>query len=222
MSKMTRLDERTKRILEFISPKKADKILVIGTGVYPRIEYILFNSFKCKNITSGDIDLKNIRNAEKLLPQLKFVYLDAQKKFPFKNNSFDKVILTEVLEHLNDENIALSEIRRVLKAGGKLIISVPKRRWFNIFSPISWIQHKREYSEKRISGVLSENGFRIKKLLAGGNIFDLFNLWLHLILKHLFGRLHIDYFFQDAIDKSYKQGFKGEGTDIIIQAEKKR
>ena len=49
-------------------------------------------------------------------------------RLPFADNSFDKVICSEVLEHIPDYRAALTEIRRVLKPGGLLCASVP-RRW---------------------------------------------------------------------------------------------
>lgn len=212
------LDEKNKRTLELTSPKTTDKILVIGTGVYPKIEFFLNKLYKCKNITSGDIEKPNIQNAKKQLPQLKFIYLDAQKKFPFKDKSFDKIIFTDVLEHLLNETIALSEIQRILKQQGTLILSVPKRRWFNIFSPITHIQHIREYNEKTIKQALNKNNLKIDKLITGGDIFDLLSLWLHLILKHIFHYLHPDIFFEKQVNNSFKTGFKGTGTNIMLKA----
>ncbi len=47
---------------------------------------------------------------------------------PFADNSFDKVICSEVLEHIPDYRGALKEIDRVLKPGGLFCASVP-RRW---------------------------------------------------------------------------------------------
>lgn len=48
------------------------------------------------------------------------------KHLPFPNQSFDKVICSEVLEHIHDYPAVLSEIVRVLKSGGILAVSVPR------------------------------------------------------------------------------------------------
>ncbi|RPH50729.1 MAG: class I SAM-dependent methyltransferase [Desulfobacteraceae bacterium] len=45
---------------------------------------------------------------------------------PFKNNSFDLVICSEVLEHIPDHETAVFEIMRVLKPGSNLVVSVPR------------------------------------------------------------------------------------------------
>ena len=46
-------------------------------------------------------------------------------KLPFEDNSFDLIFCSEVLEHLDDYHLALDEIHRVLKPGGKFLPSVP-------------------------------------------------------------------------------------------------
>ena len=58
---------------------------------------------------------------------LTFQQADATQ-LPFADHSFDKVICSEVLEHIPDYQAVLKEIRRVLKPGGLLAISVP-RAW---------------------------------------------------------------------------------------------
>ena len=45
---------------------------------------------------------------------------------PFEDNIFDAVICSEVLEHINSVEAAVSEIVRVLKPGGVLAVSVPR------------------------------------------------------------------------------------------------
>jgi len=49
------------------------------------------------------------------------------QELPFASGGLDAVICSEVLEHLADYHRALSEIRRVLRPGGRLALSVPRR-----------------------------------------------------------------------------------------------
>jgi SAM-dependent methyltransferase len=46
---------------------------------------------------------------------------------PFADDSFDKIIAAEVLEHLPEDTRAMSELARVLKPGGRIAVTVP--RW---------------------------------------------------------------------------------------------
>jgi hypothetical protein len=69
--------------------------------------------------------------------------------------------------------------------------------------------------------VLTKNGFRIEKIIVGGNAYDLFNLWIHLILKYGFRKLKVNSFFENKIEKSWKKGYSGKGTDIVLIAKKK-
>jgi len=70
-----------------------------------------------------DNDKECIRQAEKRGINAK--YIDATEKLPFEDNFFDAVLCSQVVEHLDNVDILLEEIQRVLKPGGKLMISVP-------------------------------------------------------------------------------------------------
>lgn len=66
-------------------------------------------------------------------------------QLPFTNESFDKVICAEVLEHIEDYEAVLSEIHRVLKPGGKLAVSVPR------FGP-EWVCWQLSDAYHRVAG----------------------------------------------------------------------
>ncbi len=51
-------------------------------------------------------------------------------KMPFKAKSFDVVVSSEVIEHVTDPEKAISEMYRVLKPGGILILTTPNRFWY--------------------------------------------------------------------------------------------
>ena len=56
-----------------------------------------------------------------------FEMANLEKKLRFQKDSFDKVIFLDVLEHLNNRGQILSEIKRILKKNGLLLIGVPNR-----------------------------------------------------------------------------------------------
>lgn len=48
---------------------------------------------------------------------------------PFGDETFDLAVSTEVLEHVPDERLVLGEIARVLRPGGRLILTTPHKHW---------------------------------------------------------------------------------------------
>lgn len=58
-------------------------------------------------------------------------------RLPFADRSFDKVILAEVLEHLNDDRAGLAEAVRVTRPGGLILISVPNARYPFWWDPLN-------------------------------------------------------------------------------------
>lgn len=51
--------------------------------------------------------------------------LDANKRMPWPSKTFDLIWCSEVIEHLYNPRYTLSEFRRILKPGGRLIITTP-------------------------------------------------------------------------------------------------
>lgn len=64
-------------------------------------------------------------------------------RLPFKDTYFDKVICSEVLEHIPDDDRAVQELQRVLKDSGRLAVSVP-----TFFSEAIYWRVSREYSRQ--------------------------------------------------------------------------
>jgi SAM-dependent methyltransferase len=66
-------------------------------------------------------------------------------KLPFAAESFDAVVLGEVLEHVEDDRAALTDVHRVLRPGGTLALSVPANpAWFGPSD--AWAGHFRRYT----------------------------------------------------------------------------
>lgn len=78
-------------------------------------------------------------------PRLRFAAGDC-RKLPFPDRSFNLAILFEVLEHVSEQEECLQEIRRVLTAGGTLILSTP-----NPASPTKTIEEANPFHEKELA-----------------------------------------------------------------------
>ncbi len=53
------------------------------------------------------------------------VVTDINKNLPFKDSSFDVVVLSNVLEHVPEPGLIISECHRVLRPGGKIVLTIP-------------------------------------------------------------------------------------------------
>ena len=88
----------------------------------------------------------------------------------FDAASFDCVLCSEVLEHVPDDLRAISELRRVLKPGGALIVTVPfqKRFWAE---DDEFVGHVRRYDPGELEQKLKTGGFqRIHTYKLSGTI----------------------------------------------------
>ena len=56
---------------------------------------------------------------------------DLNTPLPFDSDSFDTVICSDVIEHLHSPSLVFSEVARVLRSGGKLVLSVPFLYWIH-------------------------------------------------------------------------------------------
>ena len=85
------------------------------------------------------------------------------RRLPFEPESFDLVLATDVLEHVDEDGAAAAEIRRVLAPGGHALVTVPA------FASLWGLQdvqshHKRRYRRPEFRRVLLEAGFEIRTL----------------------------------------------------------
>ena len=72
--------------------------------------------------------------------------------------AFDTVVCAEVLEHLDDDRAALSELAAVLRPGGLLLVSVPANP-FRYDWTDRWAGHRRRYTVDELAGKLADAGF---------------------------------------------------------------
>lgn len=89
------------------------------------ISYHLSRLISGLDITTVDVEESGLRLASE--KGLKTVNASVQQ-LPFANNSIDAVLCLDLIEHVQDDNEAVSEMSRVLKNQGVLILSTPKEK----------------------------------------------------------------------------------------------
>lgn len=89
---------------------------------------------------------------------------------PFADATFDRIIASEVLEHISDDDAALAELMRVLKPGGTIAVTVPawlpeKVCWWlsaEYHAPLAPGGHVRIYTADQLRQKLTAHGAQIR------------------------------------------------------------
>ncbi len=177
------LKRRAGRIVQELDPQIGDKILEVGCGDGFYLHLLSGLGMKL-DLTGVDVDKPALESAKRNLEgkKIKLIEADLMKKLPFKNNHFNKVIMSEVAEHLPNDVKGLVEVSRVLKRGGILVVTVPNHNYPFLWDPVNWTlehllaihvksgfwaglwnQHLRLYKPNEIRSVILEAGFSVEK-----------------------------------------------------------
>ena len=124
-------------------------------------------------ITGSEIYHKGLIYAQRNTPDVDFIQLDISQGYI--GQSFNIISAFDVLEHIEDDNAALSNIHHMLDAQGMFIMTVPQHMF--LWSQLDHIvKHKRRYSRKELISKLHKNGFDIT--YCSSFVFTLFPLML--------------------------------------------
>jgi len=170
-------------ILDYLDIRPNENVLDCGCG--EGFYTMVLNELYSCNITALDSDIKLLNMAKARLgssSKVTFVKMDAQE-LPFPDNSFDKIIFTEVLEHIPDDQSALKELFRILRPGGIIAITVPNHNYPFLWDPINkireglglghfkmdllggiWHMHIRLYYPDELKSKLIQAGFEILEM----------------------------------------------------------
>jgi len=156
--------QRAKAIIRNLRLKGSETVLDCGCGDGI---YIAALKNRCAWIVGLDVSITGLQIAKRSAKDNVSLVLGDTQNLPFKAGSFDRVLCTEVLEHLQDDVKALTEIRRVLVGGGFLMLTVPRLNYPFLWDPLNktltnllkvspirrgilrgaWADHQRLYTE---------------------------------------------------------------------------
>ncbi len=146
-----------KFLLSYLSIRRDSTVIDVGCGVGSNLPLIKSMGFKVIGIDSECYSLSYAKNLSGTL----LINGDVLK-LPFKSNSTELIIATDILEHLDDDSMGIKEIRRALTPEGNLILTVPA------FKSLWGIQdvvgmHKRRYSKDELLEKIEREGFIVLK-----------------------------------------------------------
>lgn len=145
-------------ISRIIRPPKDARILEIGCGTGHN--FSMLGAFGTVDAVELDDEARALASdrlgrpvACAMLPELEGV----------PDGAYDMVALLDVLEHVEGDEAALAAIRKKVKPGGKILVTVPANRW--MWSAHDTVHHHfRRYSKADLAGVISRAGLKVDLL----------------------------------------------------------
>lgn len=173
---------RVPLVVGYLDPRSGERILDCGCGMGFTLR-VLAQLYDC-DLFGVERNPQTARRARSEVGGLgvRVARADATH-LPFGDDTFDKVLMTEVLEHIPDEQAALREIRRVLRPGGSYVLSVPNANYPFWWDPINkmlelvfdthfpshiwwlagiWADHERLYTTDSIREALRRADFGVE------------------------------------------------------------
>jgi SAM-dependent methyltransferase len=159
--------------LDLLRLRDGDLVLDMGSGTG---RHVLAACLRSCRVVGLDSDLESLALAGRyvnLIDSWGVVKASATlmlgwgDRLPFADCSFDRILCTEVLEHIPDDRATIREIVRVLRPGGTVAVSVPDQLSESIFWRLSWqyrntpAGHVHIYSRWEIASKLKDAGLRL-------------------------------------------------------------
>lgn len=163
---------RSRAVLSLLRPQAGETILDIGCGNARDILPILHAK---ATIVGVDVSPEMIRQGKCDLAKAGFpdveLHVGDATRLDFPTGAFDAVLCSEVIEHIPDAAAAIGEMYRVLRPGGRLVLSTPNRSsWYGFDRYIVWNRLlRREWNHpfdrwrtiEELSRLLEDQGFAI-------------------------------------------------------------
>ena len=121
-----------------------------------------------EDVVAADVSKVALERARRRLPHARTVPLTPDEPLPLADGAFDLVLCAETIEHVRDVQLLLSEVRRVLRPGGRLALTTPAhgrlsgldvmaRGFERRFDPLS--PHLRFLTRRSLISLLDALGF---------------------------------------------------------------
>lgn len=159
------------QVVRFVTGLPAsDSVLDLGCG-----DGRLTTALHWERLVAADVSGLALERVRRRVPEAELVLLDADAPLPLADNAFDLVLCAETIEHVRDVQLLVSEIRRVLRPGGRLALTAPAhgrltglaialRGFERGFDPLS--PHLRFFTRRSLAALLADMGFEVESLVT--------------------------------------------------------
>jgi len=169
---------RARILLDYLDLHDDQRILDCGCG--PGFHAMAIGRLRSVDVVGLDSSRARLLNARQERVSATFMNGDVCR-LPFPDDSFDAMLMSEVLEHVDNDRGALVDAYRVLKPDGVLAISVPHARYPFLWDPINWLwtalggnpirkgpiagiwsNHEVLYEPARLADAVRDAGFNVE------------------------------------------------------------
>ena len=169
-----------------------DRVLEIGAGIGNlTAQFIPRDLYVVSDINPHYIDYLKSYSFGKPYLRVRKVDAASAEDFVGLEERFDTVLMINVLEHLDDRDQALRNVRSALEPGGRAVILVPQHP--NLLGTLDQVlEHKLRYSEKDLRQAMERNGFRVEEMFDFNRV-SVPGWWLNgkLLRRSTFSRLQL-------------------------------
>ena len=138
------------------------KFLEIGCGTGFVLKAVN-QKFPHADLSGAEFYEQGLIYAKERVPDANFRQLDAQLLDDVE--MYDGVGAFDVLEHIENDELALKNIYRALNPSGFLVITVPQHKW--LWSAVdSHAGHQRRYTKKELTDATESAGFQVEHVMS--------------------------------------------------------
>lgn len=150
---------RARTVIEYIDPRPGERVLDAGCGLGFYLH--LLGRLTQASVFGLELDAERLASAraDDYAGRAALVIGDVAR-LAFADASFDKVIISEVLEHIPDDRAALLEVKRVLRPGGVCAVTVPNARYPFLWDPLNYARERLglgHFQSEPLSGIWTDH-----------------------------------------------------------------